>query len=137
MKKFELILSSFALLGLILKLFHIVGGGIFVVFSMTTLSVLFFPFGLLLFNNISLSKSFRNESYIGISPLRIIATIANGIALSYLSLGLLFKIQHYAGANLLLIVGLFATLIVSVFYFIQNKKLNIEYKSIQYLRNII
>ena len=112
MIKLEKILGVIVFIGLILKLTLIPGAGILLTLSLSTLACLYYPLGFAILNQIGFKKIFKKDSYKGISALRIIGAIAAGTALSTICIGILFKIQNWAGADINLMAGLVTTLIV-------------------------
>ena len=134
MKKFENILIIIALFSLVLKLLSIPGMNLFLVISILILATLYFYLGFALFNDVKFSRILKKNSYSGISGLRVLGAIGVGIALSIICIGILFKIQHWNGANLYLYVGLamacFSLIIALVKYIISKvdfyKKISIK-----------
>jgi uncharacterized protein (TIGR02145 family) len=124
MKKLEKILGIVLIFALILKFNLITGHGILTVFSLTILSLIYFPFGFAFFSQIKLKRIFRKDSYQGLSALKIIGAFSAGIALSAVCMGILFRLQHYIGGELYLIIGLVSTfivLIIALIKFVKNK----------------
>ncbi len=124
MKKAEIILGIIAIAGIIMRLMAIPGGVILTLISLTVLSTLYYFLSFALLNGIRLRKIFKKESYAEINAQKIIAAILAGFSLSILTMGILFKIQSYPGANLMLIIGLVYIAIVallSVTYYLRKK----------------
>lgn len=98
MKKFiyisGIILINLLLAGVILKMNHWPGAGILLTLSIALMVLMFFPVALL-----TSYKQQNNQSQL---HLYIIAYLTIAIQ----SLGMLFKIQHWPGASILLFVGL-------------------------------
>lgn len=65
---------------------------------------------------------FKKVSYKGFSPMRIIGSNGFGIGLAILCSGILFKLQHWPGAEINLKAGLVITLIVLLISFIRFMK---------------
>jgi len=114
MKKGEKILVALSVFALVLNLFLIPFGGVLTVMTLSALSILYFYFGIALFNNIRLRKIVKKESYEGISPLRRAGAVGAGMALSVTTTGLMFKFQAWPGANIYLVIGLFGLVAVIV-----------------------
>src|SRR5687768_18579012 len=114
MRKTEVILLIAAFIGFIFKLQHWTGAGILVVSSLMLLSILYFPFGLLLFNDIKPGDSLRRTTYRNLSTYRIWGSVGLGIALSAIASGILFKVQHYPGVASSLSGGVTLLLIILV-----------------------
>ena len=127
MIKLEKILGIIVVIGLILKFTLIPGGGILLTLSLMTLACLYYPLGFALLNRIGFKQIFKKESYKGLSALRIIGAIGAGIAFSAICVGILFKLQHWTGANINLIAGLIPTLIVLVIALIKYLKAKGEF----------
>jgi hypothetical protein len=114
MKKGEKILVALSVFALILNLFLIPFGGVLTVMTLSALSILYFYFGIALFNDIRLRKIVKKESYEGISPLRRAGAVGAGMALSVTTTGLMFKFQAWPGANIYLVIGLVGLVAVMV-----------------------
>mgnify|MGYP006193907931 CR=1 FL=1 len=121
MKKFELIIGLIAILGIVLKLFHIPGSGVLTVLTLSTLSMFYYVFSFALFNDIRLRDIFKKASYKDTNAKRIIGAIGLGFALSTITIGGLFKLQFWPGATVQLMAGLVMTglilLIAAIYYF--------------------
>jgi hypothetical protein len=111
MKKTELIAGIIAVLSIILQALLLPGGNVLTVLSLSVLAILYFYCGLLLFNDIRLRAAFKKISYAGISTSRKIGSIGTGFALATIVIGILFKIQYWPGANVMLMDG-FAMLVI-------------------------
>lgn len=114
MKKLEVITGIIATLGIILKLINIVGASILIVLSLTTLSVLYCFFGLLIFNNIKLRDAFKKISYEHTNSNKISGAIGIGWACSIILIGMLYKLQMWPKANIYLISGLIIMVFIMV-----------------------
>ncbi len=108
--KTEKILALLALTGVILKFFHLEGATSLVFSSLFLLSVLYFPAAFYFFPD----KDMKQQN--------LALSIVAGIFLSVVPIGILFKIQHWEGAQLYLSVGL-VTIIVLLFvtYLLKTK----------------
>ncbi len=122
MNKLEKIVGVIVLIALILKLTMIPGGGILIVLSLSILSIIYFPFGFALFNQIEIKRILKRDSYKGLSALRIVGAIGVGMALSLICIGILFKLQHWPGSTSNLLTGLFTSLIVLIIALIRYFK---------------
>ena len=123
MKKAETYLGITAILGFILKLLHIPGNSFLLVVSLSTLA-LFYYLSFAYFNNIRIRDIFKIKAYSNTNVKRILGTIVLGFALSLCVLGILFKIQFYSNANIILLSGLFylcVILITTLFFYFRNK----------------
>ena len=113
MKRAEIIFLILALVAIALNLFLIPGATLLTILAFSALAMIYY-FGFLLFNDIKLRKIFKKESYQGLSGVRALLAGLAGIALSITTMGLLFKIQMYPGANIMLYVGLAGLVIVAI-----------------------
>ncbi|MCU4166090.1 hypothetical protein [Carboxylicivirga caseinilyticus] len=124
MKKIELILGIIVFIGFLMYLFLVPGSTLLILLSLGLLTIFYYVFSILLFNKIELKQNISAKTFKGISKLRIIISIASGLALSLTCGGILFRILHYPGAKKLLFLGLIATLIVlitSIIKFVRDK----------------
>jgi len=115
MKKTEKIIAIIAILAFTLKFSGIPGANILLIISFASLSILYFPFGVALFNGINLKDIFKKESYQGLSVLRIIGSFGVGNALSTLSYGIQFKLLHWPNGITYLVTGLILVIIALLF----------------------
>ena len=114
MKRLELILGVVVLVGLFFKVLHWPGGSLMLTIALTGLASIYLFWGFALFNNVSDEKAFIKSSYSDISAQQIIISIVAALGLSAVCLGVLFKIQHWPGAMIILLSGLITSLIVIV-----------------------
>jgi hypothetical protein len=114
MKKTELIAGIIAILSLILQALLLPGGNVLTVLSLSVLAILYLYCGLLLFNDIRLRAAFKKISYAGISTSRKIGAIGAGFALSMVIVGIMFKIQSWPGADLMIKEGFAVVVIVCI-----------------------
>ncbi len=137
MKKAELYLLFTVFIGIILKIFEVPGNTILIILSLSSLSIIYFYFGILLFNDIRLKDIFKKISYKKTTAKSIIGSIGLGIALSTIVIGILFKIEIWPGSNNLLKPGLYllSTILVVTFAINRGRESNF-YKRI-YSRGII
>jgi len=127
MKKVEIILGTIAIIALLLNLLNIKGGGVLIVLSLSTISILYMYLSFALFNDIRLRNIFKKESYKGISRMRIVGAVLTGLALSITIIGLLFKFQSWPNASFNLGFGLFGLLIGLVVGLIKYKRTKSDY----------
>jgi len=88
------------------------GGSFFLAISLMFLAFLYFFLGFALFNQIPLKKIFKKESFTGINTIKVILAIGFGIGLSNTCVGILYKIQHWTGARILIISGITVIIII-------------------------
>lgn len=119
MKKLEIIFGGLAILSMLLNLLFLMpGAAIMMLIGFASISVFYMYFSFALFNGIAFRGIFKKESYVGISRTRIIGAVLVGFALSVSSVGILFKMMAWPGANENLLLGLaafFIALLVGAF----------------------
>lgn len=106
MKKAERIVLYVSIAALLYKIFHGPGSTILVILSLSLLAFIYCYLSFLLFSGIRLRKIFKKSSYKGISARRIIFHVLTGFALGILVNGIIFKIQAWPGASLMLYMGM-------------------------------
>lgn len=129
MKRLEKILAILILIAFVLKLILVPFSGVLLTIFLLIIALIYYPFGFAFFNNIRLRNIFKKESYKGISVLHIIGAIVVGMALSVICVGILFKIQGYPMANLLLTDGLISSVIILIIGLIKYHKSKSSYYS--------
>lgn len=95
-----------ALLGTLFKLQHWPGASILLVIGLSTLAMLYFPMGFYFLTN-------QSEK---------IAAAVSGMFLSFVPLGILFKVQHWPGASVILTVAMVTVPLVYLALFFLRKK---------------
>jgi len=129
MKKAEIILVIVSIIGLASKLLNIPLAGLLFMFSLLSLSLIYYPMGFVFFNNIQLRNVFKKDTYTGIGWKRIVGAIVTGVVVSTLLIGVLFVIMHYPGGSYILIRGLIGAIVVSIIALVKNRKAKNEYYS--------
>ncbi len=125
MSKLEKILPFITLIGIVFKLFDVPMSGPLIVTSLSILSLLHYPLGFALLNNIRLRHIFNKSSYKGLSPLKLIVSFVAGIAFSSIGVGIMFKLMAWPGAGPMLMVGLsslFIILAISLLMYFKSKE---------------
>ncbi len=122
MKNIEKLFIILVIVSTIYRYVHGIGSILFLILSINTLAILYFCLSFALFNNIKFKNIFKKSSYVNISKRRIIFSIFSGISLSIALIGVLFKIQDYPGADLLLVLGLFASISITIIALWKNNK---------------
>jgi hypothetical protein len=94
------------LFGLSLLWFYafVVGADEILMIVLTLLSLLYFGFGFLLFSNVGLRAMFKG-GFAGVSAATFLMAAATGLALSIVTIGILFKLLLMPGANEMLTIG--------------------------------
>lgn len=121
MKKTEIITLSIALIGLIMSLFLITGASILLVLSLSTIAIFYQYFSFALMHEIPLKSAFNKESYPEKSGKYIALAVLAGIALSFAAVGSMFKLLHWPGANLILVIAVASNLTILIVTFLLSK----------------
>ncbi len=121
MKKFEIVMVVFAIIGICFKLFNLPLSSMFLFVSLLLLSSMYFYLGFAFFNNIKLKNAFKSGSYTGIKPLRIVFSVGFGWGLSILVIGILFGFLSYPLESLLIKTGIVTTLLFLILLLVQGK----------------
>jgi hypothetical protein len=127
MKKLEKITGIAFVISTVLRFYLIPGYGILTVLSLSILACIYYPFGFAFFNQIKIRRIFKKTSYQELSAIRIIGAIGAGMTLSTICIGILFRLQHYTGGQMNLIIGLVSTLIIIIIAYIKFIKNKTEY----------
>jgi len=106
MKRLELILGAVVVVALFFKVLHWPGGSLMLTIALTGLASIYMFWGFALLNNVSDDKAFSKSAYSGISTTQIVVSIIAGLGLSAVCMGILFKMQHWPGAVIILLAGL-------------------------------
>ena len=109
MKWIERILLIPIFIGILFKLRHYPGSGVLLILGLGFLAAFYQFFSFLILNGISGRKIFKAESYKETSAFRLIGSICAGFVFSTALLGILFKIQLYPGASVMVyssVIGL-------------------------------
>ena len=114
MKRFEIILGIGVLVALFFKVLHFPGGSLLLTITLMGLACIYLFWGFALFNNVSDENAFNKSAYSGISTQQIMFSIVAALALSAVCIGILFKIQHWPGAVVILLSGLIAVFVVGI-----------------------
>ncbi len=123
MKTEKIILGVF-LLGFALKLAHIPGGSIFTVLTMTSLSLMYLLFGFYFLSD----KKVDNKT-VGFS-------IISGFLFSTVLMGILFKMMHWSGSMVILIVGFISCTPIAIISYLNYTKKEHEEQA-GYYKNIL
>lgn len=119
MRILEKILLCFLFLGVFFKVMHYPGASVLLVLSLGSLSMLYFGFSFLLLNKIRTRNAFKVASYNNVSGLRLLGSVFLGLLFSQALIGLLFRIQLYPGASVMLLTACFglgiAIVILTIF----------------------
>jgi hypothetical protein len=127
MKKLELIFVLLSLVSILLNLFLIPMANLFMLLSLSFLSLFYMYFSFAFFNGVQLRNIFKKVAYSDVSALRIVGAIGTGVALSQTIIGLIFKFNEWPGAFVMMSVGLSGLLVVAIVGFIQFTKNKIDY----------
>lgn len=126
MRIVEIVLAGLAFIAILFKLFTIPLGGLIFVLSLTTLSLVYFFGGFLLFNDIGIRKLGSKQPFKDVTAAQMVGSIFLGFTLSLLAIGLVFKLQLWPLASRILIPGIFtltAMVIAAMIAAAMSKKL--------------
>ncbi len=98
--KTEKVSASIFLVGFIFPIMHWPGAGPLIVFSLSIMAVLYFPFAFYFFCDKQIKR--QNPAL----------SIISGLFLSFIPIGLMFKILYWPGAQQVVIIGLISALII-------------------------
>ena len=124
MKKIEIGLVVFALLSVTLEIFNVVGSSFLSMISFLVLSCLYYGFSFALFNGIGFRGMLKAHSYKGVSLMQILMSIAAGLGLANLLVGILFKMLDLEAAGELLVAGVITisfALVVTIWKFVKER----------------
>jgi hypothetical protein len=105
MKKTEKTLIALIVIGQLMRLFDMVGGSLISLTATLLLTILYVFFGFALFNDIRFREIFRKGS-LGIGRREIGLSILFGVALGISITGVVFKLQIFTEANIVLSIGI-------------------------------
>jgi hypothetical protein len=95
------------------------GGGLFTTFFIFVLAFFYLIFSFALFNGIRFKDVFRKGGYQNSSWRKIVFAIITGYVLFTLLIGIMFRIQYWAGAGMILKLGILQSIPVLVFALIR------------------
>lgn len=127
MEKAEIILGVISITTFLLNLLLIPESSLLSVLSLSALSVFYMVLSFIIFNEIRIIETLKNESFKGVSTMRLVGAILTGFALSMTIFGLLFKIQFWPEPNVKLGTGLFGLLIALIVGYIKYLKTKSAY----------
>lgn len=116
------------LVGLIFKLLHWPGASVILIISLSTIAMLYFPASFYFFCD----KVIKRQN--------LALSIVSGLFLSFIPLGILFKIMYWPGGQFYLLIGTVTPpIILTILYFLKSRTtddLTTYYKNM-YARTII
>ncbi len=127
MKKIELMTGMIFLTGIILNLFSISGAGILLTIGGLIFGSIYFYLGIFIFLNVKPKDWFKRETYKTTSPQRIFGSIATGIALSFVSIGILFMYQSFPGSGIMIKVGGLPLIVILIISIVKFNKTNSKF----------
>lgn len=120
--KTEKVLAIIVILSTLMKMFHVPGGSVFLILSILTLTILYFPLGFYFLSD----KSYKENT---------ITSIIFGWLLSVCFVGIMFRIMHWPGAIVMNIVGSMTALSLAIFIYFKYK--NSNHENMVYFRNLL
>lgn len=106
MKKTEIVIVTISIIAIVLRLFSIEGGVLLSTLSFGILSLFYLFFGFLLFNNIPIKGVFKKNVYSNLNWKRLLWSVSIGVSLSVAAIGVLFALNRWAGASIMLKLGI-------------------------------
>jgi putative Mn2+ efflux pump MntP len=122
MKKTELILIAGGVTGIVMALFDLPLYRLVAPLFLLPLALLYLYLGFALFNDISLQKIFKAESYKSLGAWRLLTAIGTGFALSSVTVGVMFSVLNYPMARSLLVYGIAWAVIMIIVALVKNIK---------------
>ena len=111
------------LIGLVFKFMHWPGGGVFIVISLSTIGVLYFPMAFYFFCDKEIKKQ------------NIALSIVSGLFLCLIPIGILFKLQYWPGGKIEYLLGMFSAPVIWVIAYYLKSKSSDELKT--YYKNLL
>lgn len=107
MRKLERILISLFIIGLLLQIVPMAGGSLLIVLALSTLAIVYFSGGFILFQNVRLRDLVSSKSGLGLNDLKaMFLSIGAGFFCSAIVIGVMFRVQAWPGASAMLIAGI-------------------------------
>mgnify|MGYP000038245669 CR=1 FL=1 len=108
MKTLEIGLIGSSIVGVILRILDLPGNSFLLILSLGLQSVVYFLFGIVLFNNKTIKDAVSDMPF---SPVRgyTFKNFGVGTVLSVASLGILFKSLSFPGSSIMLLFGIIGT----------------------------
>ncbi|MBS2099514.1 GldL-related protein [Carboxylicivirga linearis] len=125
MKKLEKTAGILFLLGIIQIFFHLPLGNLFLNISTIIIVVLYLLLGFAYFNDINFKSIFKFEYLDYHSPIskrRLKFSAYSGLGLTTIAIGIFFKIKHYPGASVILILGFIMVLALFIALYLKKKE---------------
>lgn len=127
MKKTEYFFAIMIVLSIIMKSLHLQGADLMAIVGFSLASIYYYAFTAFILNDIQLKDVFKKESYQGIHPVKLIASIALGWDFSILILGVFFKFMIFPGGELMLTYGLITLTVFFLLYSVFFKMKKTDY----------
>jgi len=102
----ESVLLSFAVVGGMFKILHWPGANIIITLTLCSLAIIYFPLGFYFLGNAAVRTT----------------AIITGMFLSCIPLGILFKIMHWPGASIMLVIAAASAPVMVLFLIFMRKK---------------
>ncbi len=121
MRMAEKIFVAVIIIGYAMIWLEISGGELFIGFMINALAILYFPFGVLLFNSVTFRQLFKGALK-RISKKRLIFSVGASYAFGTALLGILFNALKINGDELLLRIGIIGAALILVFALVKYVK---------------
>lgn len=106
MKKIEFALVGLFLVGVIFQVIPLAGGSLFIILSLSILSIFYFGTGYLLLNDIPIGRIISGKVEKPVELKRSFLAVAGGFFCAVLTIGILFRVQGWPGPVPMILFGL-------------------------------
>ncbi len=114
MKKLETILLGLFFLSIILKIFSLPGGELILLLSGASLAMFYYVAGYFIMNDVSLRRLLRERKSKNVSVPVLFGSIMAGWDFSMITLGILFKLMFFPGADNMLVAGIILLTVLQI-----------------------
>ncbi len=114
MKKLETILLGLFFLSIILKIFSLPGGELILLLSGASLAMFYYVAGYFIMNDVSLRRLLRERKSKNVSVPVLFGSIMAGWDFSIITLGILFKLMFFPGADNMLVAGIILLTVLQI-----------------------
>jgi 4-hydroxybenzoate polyprenyltransferase len=114
MKKLETILLGLFFLSIILKIFSLSGGELILLLSGASLAMFYYVAGYFIMNDVSLRRLLKERNGKNVSVPVLFGSIMAGWDFSIITLGILFKLMFFPGADNMLVTGIILLTVLQI-----------------------